>query len=1566
MLKNCFKFNVILSCFVGEIDEHTKLTNMLKFAHRHVLLIAVLCISFALHSNAQTLSNLSRKTAFSEQIVGKIEKFETTTIDVASIIEDLQGEGEASLEVTYLGETYTMDVYPNTHLKFGKTYQQKLEREGRTIIPSVGETSKGQMVSITFANDFIYGTVKIRPERSLIIQPLQFFVKEAEKNEFILFYSDDVLDTKDGICGTTHKHDMRHQIEGHQESMQQTGQCLDVEIAIASDFSMFQKYGSVTAVEDRNVGVMNDVQTNYDDEFGDELNYVIVDQFVSDCSTCDPWTSSTAAGDLLDDFTSWGPSGFAAVHDVGALWTDRDFNGGTIGLAWVGTVCFNFRYHVLQDFSSNAEFLRVLKAHELGHNFDAVHDASGSPFIMAPSVSQSTTWSSLSIGDVDAHVASVNCLSTCAPDIGADFQFSNDNICQENEVHFYDGSSGDIIAWDWDFPGGSPSSSTDENPVVTYNNPGVYDVTLEVENSAGQFDIITIPGAITVSSNGEGIQIYQDFENGLGDWTTQNNGLGWQIVSTLGNSMGGQAISVNNTSNPPNTVETLVSPGFSLLGYQTATLHLDHAYARRNGQSDSLAIDISIDGGQTFQNVASFFETGSGTFSTAPNQSGFFEPATADDWCDGAFASCIAIPLDQYVGNHEVQIRLRNRTLGGNALYLNRVWVSTDCYDLFPPIADFSADVTIDCASFSVNFEDLSILDPIEWFWEFEGGTPQTSTEQNPTVLYTTEGVYEVSLTVSNPEGSDTETKSAFIVVTDVPEAGFSFSANETVVNFTNESLNGDTYAWDFGDGNTSTEESPEYDYLFNGTYVVELVASNNCGSSTISETITIEAAPTGIINANVTAGCTPLNVTYDGTSSFNADSFFWTFEGGTPASSTMAEPQVQYDSAGTFDVILVTTNAFGADTVFLNNYVSVSSSPEADFSYVDNELEVTFSSMATGFDSLSWDFGDGNMSSETNPIHTYANEGTYEVVLVAMSQSCGNDTSIQMIDVDESITASYVPSTTEGCATLEVQFTLGSNGATSVNWVFEGGTPASSSDFNPVVSYNNPGVYDVELIVSDGVTSDTLVNPDQIIVNGPPSPAFTSNINLSTVQFTNSSANADAYVWDFGDGATSTETDPEHIYQADGSYVVGLSAINECDTITTQEVIEIATPPSADFSISQSAGCIPLVVNFTNESSDNSNSFTWIFEGGSPAGSNIENPEVFYSVAGVYDVTLIVASNGGMDTLVMSDAIEVFPDPVADFSFIVDSLTVSFTNISEDATSYHWDFGDGNTSNEENPTHVYAQGGSYDVVLTAINDCDSVAYSRQIGTGGLPQAAISIIGMTEGCTPFEVLFEDGSQGNISSWEWTFEGGTPSTSTEQNPTVIYNEPGTYDVSLKVTNAVGDNEITRQNVITVHEAADGDFTFVIDNTFEVDFDGQLLTDTTADVTWLFGDGASSNIEDVRHVYAEEGTYEVHFIVSNFCNADTTSKDVVIMMSSADVEATQSMVVYPNPTQDYFQIKGFSGQAEVIIVDLNGKIFFQRPNVRAQERILTNDWPAGVYTVNVRIGQQLGQFKLIVQQ
>ncbi|MCB0683229.1 MAG: PKD domain-containing protein, partial [Saprospiraceae bacterium] len=150
-----------------------------------------------------------------------------------------------------------------------------------------------------------------------------------------------------------------------------------------------------------------------------------------------------------------------------------------------------------------------------------------------------------------------------------------------------------------------------------------------------------------------------------------------------------------------------------------------------------------------------------------------------------------------------------------------------------PPLAGFLADQTEGCVPFTVMFMDQSSENVTGWEWSFPGGDPATSTDPNPIVTYNAAGVYDVTLVVSNAAGSNELTQMGFVVVGDVPAAGFTSMVTDLTVDLTNMSTDADSYLWDFGDGETSTESDPSHTYTEDGTYLVSLTATNECGSVT-------------------------------------------------------------------------------------------------------------------------------------------------------------------------------------------------------------------------------------------------------------------------------------------------------------------------------------------------------------------------------------------------------------------------------------------------------------------------------------------------------------------------------------------------------------------------------------------------------------------------------------------------------------------------------------------------------------------------------------------------------------
>lgn len=278
-----------------------------------------------------------------------------------------------------------------------------------------GYTEQGGRVSITIGENFVQGFVRAGMF-TYYFEPLYHFDKSAEKDLIVFYNTKDIKPGKEKKCGATEAHVTQNQSTRPVATGERLpGQCFRVEYAIASDFSMHSFYGSATAVQNHNIAVTNDMQTNYDDEFADGIQFEIVQQFIVTTSGGDPavWTNTTNPSTLLTNFSNWGPTGFTAVHDLGSLWTRRTFDGTTVGIAWVGSVCTSSRYNTLMDFTSNASQKRVLLAHETGHNFSANHDSSNSGFIMAPSVNNSTTWSAASITAIQNHYLSRTCLDQC-------------------------------------------------------------------------------------------------------------------------------------------------------------------------------------------------------------------------------------------------------------------------------------------------------------------------------------------------------------------------------------------------------------------------------------------------------------------------------------------------------------------------------------------------------------------------------------------------------------------------------------------------------------------------------------------------------------------------------------------------------------------------------------------------------------------------------------------------------------------------------------------------------------------------------------------------------------------------------------------------------------------------------------------------------------------------------------------------------------------------------------------------------------------------------------------------
>ena len=284
----------------------------------------------------------------------------------------------------------------------------------------------GNKVALTIADGFIQVYIDDK-EDPVFIESLSFYDKRAATDAIIIYGSHDVLQKEQATCGhPLHEEAVEHSRKKNiPQSRSAMMNCYDIDYAVASDYLRFLDAGSVSNVEAQVVAITNNVNLLYDNEFADVLQFRISGQVIIDCNGCDPWTSNTDANILLPDFRNWcianlEAAPFNITYDVSSLWTDRDFNGSTKGLAYTSpAICSsNKTNNVLEHYTNTSSTLQLLATHELGHNFSATHDPSGSNTIMAPSLNTAQpNWSAASVSDIQNRYQNNNgCLTTpCAP-----------------------------------------------------------------------------------------------------------------------------------------------------------------------------------------------------------------------------------------------------------------------------------------------------------------------------------------------------------------------------------------------------------------------------------------------------------------------------------------------------------------------------------------------------------------------------------------------------------------------------------------------------------------------------------------------------------------------------------------------------------------------------------------------------------------------------------------------------------------------------------------------------------------------------------------------------------------------------------------------------------------------------------------------------------------------------------------------------------------------------------------------------------------------------------------------
>lgn len=464
----------------------------------------------------------------------------------------------------------------------------------------------------------------------------------------------------------------------------------------------------------------------------------------------------------------------------------------------------------------------------------------------------------------------------------------------------------------------------------------------------------------------------------------------------------------------------------------------------------------------------------------------------------------------------------------------------------------------------------------------------------------------------------------------------------------------------------------------------------------------------------------------------------------------------------------------------------------------------------------------------------------------------------------------------------LKAIFTDASTGSpTSRVWEF--GDGSTSTEVSPTYEYRAAGTYTVKLTVTNAGGS-TSKSKFVTAMSGPPLVAsFTYAANGLTVLFTDTSTGGPtSWQWDFGDGTPfDTRQNPQHLYSRAGTYIVFLTVRGAGSTsATTSQFITVGGPaPVADFTFETNG----LKAIFTDTSTNSPTSWQWNF-GDSSAEDTSQNPTHTYGAAGTYEVTLTATNLSGSTSKKKFVTVSLGTAPKAAFTFKVSELDVLFTDASEGATEWEWDFGDNSVHDtRQNPSHRYLVSGTYNVTLTARNAAGESSVSQFVTVTGRPEAEFSFT--TASANPLAVNFVDQSSNSPTTWAWNFgDCGQVAvcTSTQKNPAHVFPESGSYTVVLTVTNSAGSD--TRQRIVTVLAAPVASFS-VTTAGLTATFD-DTSTNSPTSWTWNFGDCATngpncmSTAENPTHTYLAGGTYTVTLTVSNAAGSNSTAKEVSV--------------------------------------------------------------------------------------
>ncbi len=792
------------------------------------------------------------------------------------------------------------------------------------------------------------------------------------------------------------------------------------------------------------------------------------------------------------------------------------------------------------------------------------------------------------------------------------------------------------------------------------------------------------------------------------------------------------------------------------------------------------------------------------------------------------------------------------------------------------PHADFSVTPTI-CGNMPTIFSDKSIGPISAWYWDFGGNAYAYSSGPTPTVQYSDSGTYTIKLIVINGNSAcaDTVTKLNYVkVLPPFPKISNEINTcdgNRGLVKFTENSKYTNTWKWDFGDGNaqsfTSFQDTVLHNYSSTGTYKIILSATNGQCIVKDSTTIYVLLKQKPILSATTASICANdvLNI-------------------------TVANMQTNPYPYGYYSGYYYPSKAQYGDTTNYNGYFTVSNYN----SYLYNSGQFTLS----GLDRLKSDirvittsyyFG-CNDTSNYIPVKIHGPKAGFKIVEGSPCYA------YPVILQDTSVAGNSSPIKTW-------------------HWIFGDNTFAdenkSSTEYH---KYPVPGGFYPQLTVTDadGCSDETSLYTNNFVYPSGPKSLFTYNPtnvtpNTSVSFYNNTNDFGDGntqYKWLFGDGNSSTDFSPQHIFSSTGTYTVKLIASNpvtHCIDTSTQiiNVKIINTAFSFNKSFITSADCPPVIVQLTNTSA-NANTVAWDFGDGSKA-DNQNNPSHTYYKAGTYKITLYgYGYNNTVDTTVDSIIVKAPSAKIkANPYFGCTSQLVTLSALTaEKGNSFNWDFGDGTVAQSKDTfsVHQFLTAGVYEpsLIVSDSNGCSAlndsvikvVVDSLFIAIKGLPDHLCDSAQIFLKPQVVSVAADQAQQTLIYHWDFG-TGNVADTSNIKNAIFTYKNSGTYTITFNVTSPYGCAKQASQT-ITVYKSAKAS----INGPLEICQNGSAQFNGSASLTdniqwqWIFNNGNNAAVQNPSpQIFNTAGDYKILLIINHSGCYDT---------------AVNMLTVHPNPT------------------------------------------------------------------